>query len=339
MREAGTIVAGLAQEMLTSLTKQQPSEMPVAARAGISRAHLSTPSTLLPLASFTSMMETAADETGNSCIGLQLGKQFNLSALGPLGRLVQTAKSVGHALEQYTRFFNLVQTNTICELAVSGDTAKLIYSISDPGVRYRVQDANFTLMVELCMLRAFLGPAWYPGLVALEHSQGDDLAHYQRHFNCPLRFNSYGNALFFPRSVLESSLPQADESLHLKMEADLAETMQFRLARLDLIKSVEAWVAASFCRSDATDITRAAGDFGVSVRSLQRRLAELGTNYYDILSEVRLNIAKCMLVESKTPITTIAFQLAYSETSAFSRAFRQKVGKSPAQFRSSEVAA
>jgi AraC-like DNA-binding protein len=333
MRATGTIVAGLAQEMLASLERRQPDGEPVAARVGIARAHLDTPGTLLPLAAFTSMLETAANDTGNSSIGLQLGKEFNLSALGPLSPLMRTAKTVGHALEQFTRFFNMLQTNTLSRLEVSGDSARLFYSISDPGVRYRVQDANFTLMVEFCILKAFLGASWSPAVVAFEHSAGADLSHYQRHFGCPLRFRGDGNALIFPSMLLETPLPDADEALHLRLEAELADSMQFRSARLDLIDSIEAWVAASFCRSGAIDIANAASDFGVSVRSLQRKLADRGTNYFDVRNDVRFNIAKCMLSESSVPITSIALHLGYSETSAFSRGFRQRAGKSPAQFR------
>jgi AraC-like DNA-binding protein len=76
-----------------------------------------------------------------------------------------------------------------------------------------------------------------------------------------------------------------------------------------------------------------AGDFGMSIRSFQRKLADHGINYLDIRNRVRSHIAKCMLVETSIPVTSIALQLGYSETSAFSRGFKTQVGETPAEFR------
>jgi AraC-like DNA-binding protein len=103
--------------------------------------------------------------------------------------------------------------------------------------------------------------------------------------------------------------------------------------RLDLVRGIEAWIAASLCRSAATDIEVVAGDFGMSIRSFQRKLADHGIHYLDIRNRVRSHIAKCMLVETSIPVTSIALQLGYSETSAFSRGFKIQVGETPAEFR------
>ncbi|HEY0125398.1 MAG TPA: AraC family transcriptional regulator [Rhizobium sp.] len=86
-------------------------------------------------------------------------------------------------------------------------------------------------------------------------------------------------------------------------------------------------------RSVTVDIEYAASDFGMSLRSFQRNLAEHGVNYLDVKNKVRRQIAKCMLSETSLPVTTIAFYLGYSETSAFSRAFKQQAGISPLDYR------
>lgn len=106
-----------------------------------------------------------------------------------------------------------------------------------------------------------------------------------------------------------------------------------RATLLDLVRGVEAWIAASLCRSVPTDIEVAAGDFGMSTRSFQRKLADHGVNYLDVRNRVRADIARCMLLETRTPVTSIALQLGYSETSAFSRGFKSQVGETPAEFR------
>jgi AraC-like DNA-binding protein len=336
MSASGTITAGAVQELLSALVKRRPESAGINTRVGIPRAILDDPTEMLPLAAFTSMLEAAAYESGNRTLGLELGKEFEISALGPITHLMQTAQTVGDALQSFNRFFESIQTTTRSVLSVSDGTARLVYSIEDPAIRFREQDAGFTLAIEYSMLASFLGPAWQASGVEFEHSAGNDLPFYQQHFACPLRFDRRENALQFPARFLDVSLKEADCNLHARLEADLAASIRQRTVRLDLVRGIEAWIAASLCRSVATDIEVVAGDFGMSTRSFQRKLADHGVNYLDIRNRVRSHIAKCMLAETSIPVTSIALQLGYSETSAFSRGFKIQVGETPAEFRKRE---
>ncbi len=333
MSASGTITAGAVQELLSALVKWRPESAGINARAGIPRAVLDDPSQMIPLAAFTSMLEAAAYESGNRTLGLELGKEFKISALGPISHLMQTAQTVGDALESFNCFFESIQTSTRSVLSVSDGTARLVYSIQDPAIRFREQDSGFTLAIEYCMLASFLGPAWEASSVEFEHSAGDDLPFYQQHFACPLRFGRRENALLFPARFLDVSLKAADCNLHARLEADLTDSIRQRSVRLDLVRGIEAWIAASLCRTAATDIEVVAGDFGMSIRSFQRKLADHGINYLDLRNRVRSHIAKCMMVETSNPVTSIALQIGYSETSAFSRGFKIQVGETPAEFR------
>ncbi|WP_420131764.1 AraC family transcriptional regulator [Rhodopseudomonas sp.] len=333
MSSSGTITAGAVQELLSALVRLRPESAGINARAGISRAKLDDSAEMLPLAAFTSMLEAAAHESGNRTLGLELGKDFRLAALGPISDLVHSAQTVGDALESFNRFFACVQTNTHTTLSVSNGVARLAYAIQDPAIRFREQDAGFSLAIEYSMLKGLLGRSWRPIGVEFEHAAGDDLPFYQQHFDCPLRFGRRDNALLFSARLLDAPVPWADRARHARLRADLADVMLRRATLLDLVRGVEAWIAASLCRSVPTDIEVAAGDFGMSTRSFQRKLADHGVNYLDVRNRVRADIARCMLLETRTPVTSIALQLGYSETSAFSRGFKSQVGETPAEFR------
>jgi AraC-like DNA-binding protein len=333
---SGTIAACAAQELVVVLAKRRPGAAGMNARAGISRAELDRPDGLLPLVAFTSMLEAAAGEFGNSTLGLELGKEFSLSALGPVSRLMETARTVGDALEKYNRYFGSVQTDTRSSLSVSNGEARLAYAISDHAIRFRVQDADFTVAFEHSILARFLGPIWQASCVEFEHAAGSDLPFYQQQFDCPLKFGKRDNAIIFPARFLAMSLSGTDEILHGRLEAELADMMGGRARQIDFVNSIEAWIAASLCRSDLTDIERAASDFGMSTRSFQRRLATDGVSYLDIRNRVRARVARCMLAETAVPVTSVALHLGYSETSAFSRGFKSQTGESPQAYRRRE---
>ena len=70
----------------------------------------------------------------------------------------------------------------------------------------------------------------------------------------------------------------------------------------------------------------------VSTRTLQRRLNHEGTNFANLLTEVRRELASQYIMDGNKPIYQISFLLGFSEISAFSRAFRNRTGMSPSEY-------
>nr|WP_242402396.1 helix-turn-helix transcriptional regulator [Komagataeibacter kakiaceti] len=72
---------------------------------------------------------------------------------------------------------------------------------------------------------------------------------------------------------------------------------------------------------------------GLPPWTLQRRLAQENLTYSAILEETRHAEALRYLSSTSHDISEIAMALAYTETSAFSRAFRKWSGQSPRAYR------
>lgn len=329
----GAIMTGIARDALAAITRERPRMAYIGPLTGAAAALHPAAGELFPLATFTSALETTAAELGDPTFGLTLGQGFHVSALGKLGALMQTAHSVGEAVAAFVHYFSLVQTNTVSRLAVSNGVARLSYAITDPTVRCRVQDANFTLAMEDGFMRALLGEAWRKLAVDLVHDLANALAAYQDHFGCPLRFGSAQNALLFPASLLDLNPRGADPRRYAGLRAELDDDLGAQEQRLDLLRGLEAWIAASMCAGLSIDVEDAAADFGMSLRSLQRRLKELGLNFAELRNGVRVRLSQSLLAQTDLPVTAIGERLGYSETSAFSRAFRAQTGLGPAAYR------
>ena len=71
----------------------------------------------------------------------------------------------------------------------------------------------------------------------------------------------------------------------------------------------------------------------MSSRTLQRHLQRKDTTYTTLLNEIRQDLAEQYLTEQDISLTEIAFLLGFSESSAFSRAFKRWVGVSPSEYR------
>lgn len=100
----------------------------------------------------------------------------------------------------------------------------------------------------------------------------------------------------------------------------------------DLPNAVRQVVKYSLTRGHPV-IGNTAQALHLSVRSLQRQLAEQGTTYSQLVEEVRYWTACEYLTQNKLPIHSIAEQLGYSDTASFSRVFVNWEGVSPSIYR------
>ena len=333
LQMSGTIATGPTQALLAAIGRDGTDPAAIAAKVGVRKSSFEGSAQVMPLATFTTILEVAASDRLDSTLGLRLGNKFPLQELGPIAMLVMSSKTVGDSLEKFTKYFPCLQSSTRTDLSVSNGVARLAYSISDSTVPFRVQDAIFTLALEYAMIRKLLGFAWKCGSIDFEHVPGSDIAAYRAHFNCPVRFRRQENAIIFPASYLYQANFQSDEASSSKMEATLAGMLETTQARLGLIEGLEAWMAARLSRSFSVDIEKAADEFGMSLRSFQRKLSDHGVSYLEVRNRIRGRIGKCLLAETKLSVTDIAFYLGYSETSAFTRAFSQQSGFSPNAYR------
>jgi AraC-like DNA-binding protein len=96
--------------------------------------------------------------------------------------------------------------------------------------------------------------------------------------------------------------------------------------------AVRATIAASLRQGGAT-LPRAALQLGISTRSLQRRIADMGTSYSELVAEVRIDAACHLLAESDQRVAEIAARLGFAGASSFSRTFMRLMKIQPAAYR------
>jgi AraC-like DNA-binding protein len=83
----------------------------------------------------------------------------------------------------------------------------------------------------------------------------------------------------------------------------------------------------------APSIRRAAVVENVSVRTLQRRLAEAGYTYSQLVEAVRCDRACHLIADPKVRMYDISEALGFSDASCFTRAFRRWMGMDPRTYR------
>jgi AraC-like DNA-binding protein len=70
----------------------------------------------------------------------------------------------------------------------------------------------------------------------------------------------------------------------------------------------------------------------ISERTLQRRLADEGTDFSTLVDEVRRTIAQQYLGSDRISVKNLSYKLGFSDPSAFHRACLRWFGKAPGEF-------
>lgn len=77
---------------------------------------------------------------------------------------------------------------------------------------------------------------------------------------------------------------------------------------------------------------------GLSARSLQRQLHELGTSFRSELANARVSEAQRRMRNRHVSLTAIALDVGFASIQAFGRSFRRDTGVHPSAWRSSMLA-
>lgn len=139
----------------------------------------------------------------------------------------------------------------------------------------------------------------------------------------------------FDAALLDRPVPNADGSMLKVLQRHADELLAARLretAEPRIVTDVRREVAAQLA-NDRARVDDVAAALSVSTRTLQRKLAEAGTNFQAVHDAARQALAEELLRDSRLNLTDVAFMLGYREQSSFNRACREWFGNTPARTR------
>jgi AraC-like DNA-binding protein len=117
--------------------------------------------------------------------------------------------------------------------------------------------------------------------------------------------------------------------------ADTAvEAWKSSAAARDFVASIRQAIERLSCGEDYPTIRTTAECVGMSVRTLQRRLAHAGASHHMLVAQARFATAAAVLERTDAKILELALDLGYSDHANFTRAFRRWAGCAPREYRS-----
>jgi AraC-like DNA-binding protein len=132
--------------------------------------------------------------------------------------------------------------------------------------------------------------------------------------------------------LLDAPLPRASREIHDYLRSQLTHRISLLTQTGDLVARLRFLLSGQEQLS-ADCLVEASRGLGLSPRTLQRKLNELGTTFSEELEKSRRERAYRWVLETELPLRTIAKRIGFSDPACFSRAFRRWYHMSPASFR------
>ncbi len=303
----------------------------ILARFGLDARALGDPDAHITCQQLAEILEYCAVLFDDPLFGLRFARTQDVEVYGCIAALCRSAPDMRAALTSFVDFIPVAHApDAAMELVESGDQVELRWDVrSDLGVN---DQANFqALILNLKLLQMLAGPGFQPSHIHLAiDRRARDLPEIDQLTGHPVKLQSGHNAIGFPAKLLDLPLGSANRLIFRLLGGYLGRLKI--LNRTNTVERVQSYVRGALPAGHCS-IERCADQMGISVRTLQVRLANHDVRYTELVEAQRETLARIYLRQTRMPLDEVAERLGYGEQTSFGRAFKRWTGVTPQSFR------
>ncbi len=305
--------------------------------SGIKREHVDDPDGKLSIDQISKFWEVTCDKLDDPLVGINMAKLTPFGTYQTSDYLLSSSSNLREGLRKFVRFFALIHQEISAKETEDDHKYELqIWQASEENLSRHSIEYEMALVFE--RLKTVTQKNISLKLVKFAHQRPEGTEGiYSDYFGCPVNFGQSTNSIIFDNHYLE--LPCVDSDSNL---ADLLENNARRI--LEKLPKFEEHAQPLFLmrfneklknelKEGRASIENMASCFGMSPRTLQRKLKQYDLSYSEILTNLRIELSKEMLTNPSLSLTEIAFLLGFSESSAFHRAFKQWTKLTPLEYK------
>lgn len=289
---------------------------------------------VVPLTDWAALLhEAVVLKPGLPALGLDIGAAVAPHHVGVLGYLVMASDNLGQALAAYQHYERLFYGADLAELKVTPSQVEISWA---PGGGSALTD-EVAIAALVSFMRKQVSDPPNPARVDFVHAATKaHKAVCERFFGCQVRFGRARTAVAIPMDFLAIPMPRREPALHALLDKQ-AQALLDALPEPNAFDKAVQQLLVRLLPEGEVNVDKVAAALHQSTRTLQRRLADSGMSWQQLLDRTREQLAKQYLRDAALSLAEIALLLGYSEQSAFTRSFKRWTGETPLSFRTQSV--
>jgi AraC-like DNA-binding protein len=325
-KSAPTVASINLRVLLSALERIGHDVTALKAEAALSPEDLEDPDARFPVYVYTSILARAQQRRPMPNLALHVAAATPIGAYPVTDYLVVTSDSVGQGFRQLARYFVTAGAPVSIELDEARDPIRIL--VNSPANPW---GAEYTIALHILHTqREADGPIRVEEIAF--HHEPEDPAEWRQTFRCAVSTAASWTGFALPRAVWHLPFRRRDPNLRAVLQRHAEDVLAKLPPAGDLIEALRRALATRVAGGD-TRIAAVARHLAMTPRTLQRRLAEAGIAYHDLLDEMRRRTAQEHLEDSTLSIGEIAYLLGYSDRAAFHKAVRRWTGLTPQAYR------
>ncbi|MDX2087638.1 MAG: AraC family transcriptional regulator [Kofleriaceae bacterium] len=332
-----TVAASSVRGFLAYAAARKISTDGVLALAGLAPTDLEGPEARITQAANNTVVAELARRSGDPDFGLHVAERLDLDAFDVVGHLAARSATLGQAFERVCAFSRILHDAGRVDLEHRASSVVLY-----PGCRglthmYPRHVAEFATLGALVLARRVTGVPIVPRAVTFKHAAPARTAEHHRLLGVSPTFDEPETAISFEPAVLGLRIEGSQPGLASHLDAYARDVMSRLPDDNGIVATVERVVTTQLARG-VPEIEAIALQIAVSARTLQRRLADEGTTFADVVDRARRQLAERYLADDRLSLAEIGFLVGFSDPSNFHRAFKRWTGVTPKAFRDARSA-
>lgn len=284
----------------------------------------------IPYGTYNEILGRAIELINDPAVGLRSAGYLHPSHLGALGHAWLASSTLKTAIWRSQRFSRMYDERLEMRVFEEQEVLKVAYlpDKSSPAPDL-IADSQLASLLVLCRLN--FGSNLLPVYVRMIRSAPPDPQPWYDFFGVKVQFDQTENSLAIENRDAVKPLTGSNPAL-VALNEDVIRRQLAVMDRSDILNRTLAAIIEQLPSGGVSEIT-IAKDLNLTTRTLHRKLGEKGISFRSLLTNVRKELVKRYIDDPGYSVTEISFLLGYTDTSAFSRAFKRWYGKSPTQSR------
>lgn len=304
------------------------------AEVGLRLRDLADPNLRLPHSVGVRLIDETTRVTGNPCFALSAGLSAKPGEWGILECLISFAETLRQSIYATIHYLPLMHDGAEVQYIEEGDFLYWRHRLANDLINSTASN-EYVVAVCLTNIQRLLGSQDPPVEIHFLHKAPPHANECSKLLRTRVRFNCEYNAIIIPKTALDLPLIYSNSGFYTVLERYANELLSGLPIRYPYTRRVSKIVRERLSsRPTQLEVARV---LKLNERSLRRRLSSEGTSHQKIIDRVRREVAIELMADKDINIAEIAFQLGFSHSSAFHRAFTRWYGVSPTDYRKKRV--
>lgn len=331
-KRSSTIVATTVRWVMQCVRRRRKRDHELWKLAGLDPRAPASPDQHVTVDRYLAVWHRALELVDDPAFPLEAAAAFDVETLGLFGFLAISCATLGEAYARTATVRDLYNVGASWDLDPRGSTLRLVWngwSVRAPG-----RDAADTYQVAemLTVARHLTQKRLVPARVTFTFPRPADPRPFVASFGVMPEFGADHSGLEADLSWLALPVRSGNPRLRDHFEKECRAALEQLGRAPEFTAQARRRIAASM-NGERLTLKGLARALAVTERTLQRRLAEEGTTFAELVDEVRREFAERYLARPHLSLGEVSWLIGFDEPSSFFKAFRRWTGKTPRTWR------